>query len=238
MHYHTANQRAVETGSRRFAKERQRMKAGGIDLIESRIPSHKTMNLIDFMRYLLVRRTDWDRRKEFYSHPAHTRWKWHAFINRQKSESDLISNMRNKYGDNFTVVMGDWSDAGRTARFQTSSKTKGWRTLFKRNRINCFLLDEYKTSSVCPHCLASSADFLEKGFKTRPHSRPWRRREGKIEKVHGLLGCTNPNCQQAWTMRYWNRDTLSTCNMLMIVQSMLDGHGRPEVFRRGVPVVA
>ncbi|KNC97948.1 uncharacterized protein SPPG_09423 [Spizellomyces punctatus DAOM BR117] len=235
---YTANQRCMETGSRRFAKERQRMKAGGIDLIESRIPSHKTMNLIDFMRYLLVRRADWDRRKEFYSHPAHTRWKWHAFINRQKSESDLISNMRNKYGENFTIVMGDWSDAGRTARFQTSSKTKGWRTLFKRNRINCFLLDEYKTSSVCPRCLASSDDFLEKDFKTRPHSRPWRRREGKIEKVHGLLGCTNPNCQQAWTMRYWNRDTLATCNMLTIVQSMLDGHGRPEVFSRGVPAVA
>ncbi|KND04747.1 uncharacterized protein SPPG_00452 [Spizellomyces punctatus DAOM BR117] len=122
---YTANQCCKETGSRRFAKERQRMKAGSIDLIESRIPSHKTMNLIDFMRYLLVRCADWDRRKDFYSHPAHTRWKWHAFINRQKSESNLISNLCNKYGENFTIVMGDWSDAGRTARFQTSSKTKG-----------------------------------------------------------------------------------------------------------------
>ncbi|KND04517.1 uncharacterized protein SPPG_00246 [Spizellomyces punctatus DAOM BR117] len=225
---YTANQRAMETGSHRFAKERQQMKKeAGIDLIESYIPSHKTMNLMDFMRYLLVcHHADSDCRKEFYSHPAHTRWKWHSFINQQQSESNLISNLCNKYGENFTIVMGDWSDAGRTARFQTSSKTKGWRTLFKRNRINCFLLDEYKTSSVCPHCSSG----IEKGFKTRPHSRPWRRREGKIEKVHGLLGCTNPNCQQAWTMRYWNRDTLSTCNMLMIVQSMLDGHGRSEVF--------
>ncbi|KND03265.1 uncharacterized protein SPPG_09012 [Spizellomyces punctatus DAOM BR117] len=68
MFRYTANQRAVETGSRRFAKERQQMKKeAGMDLIESRIPSHKTMNLMDFMRYLLVRRADWDRRKEFYS---------------------------------------------------------------------------------------------------------------------------------------------------------------------------
>ncbi|KNC96984.1 uncharacterized protein SPPG_09505 [Spizellomyces punctatus DAOM BR117] len=110
---YTANQRAVETGSRRFATERQQMKKeAGMDLIESRIPSHKTMNLMDFMRYLLVRRADWDRQKDFYSHPAHTWWKWHAFINRQKSESNLISNLRNKYGENFTIVMGDWSDAG------------------------------------------------------------------------------------------------------------------------------
>ncbi|KND02296.1 uncharacterized protein SPPG_02771 [Spizellomyces punctatus DAOM BR117] len=235
---YTANQRAMETGSRRQRKEQQQMKKEvGMDVIESRIPSHKTMNLMDFTRYLLVRRADSDRRKEFYSHPAHTRWKWHSFISRQRSESDLISAMHNKYGENFTIVMGDWSDAGRTARFQTSSKMKGWRTLFKRNRIDCFLLDEHKTSSVCPRC--SSSEFVEKEFKERPHSRPWRRREGKMEKVHGLLGCTNPNClQQAWTMRYWNRDTLATCNMLTIVQSMLDGHGRPEVFSRGVPAVA
>ncbi|KND03709.1 uncharacterized protein SPPG_08912 [Spizellomyces punctatus DAOM BR117] len=179
---YTANQRAVETGSRRFAKRREAMKEeAGVDLIESRIPSHKTMNLMDFTRYLLVRRADWDRRKEFYSHPAHMRWKWHSFINRQRSESNLISNLRNKFG-NFTIVMGDWSDAGRTARFQTSSKTKGWSTLFKRNRIDCFLLDEYKTSSVCPRC--SSSEFVEKKFKERPHSRPYRRREGKVEKVH------------------------------------------------------
>ena len=234
---YTSNQRAKETGSRRYQKQRHQMKKdAGIDLIESRIPSHKTMNLMDFSQYLLTRRAVWNRRKEFYSHPSHTRWKWHSFINKQKSESSLISNMRKKYGKNFTVVMGDWSDAGRTAKFQTSSKTKGWRTLFKRSRIGCFLLDEYKTSSVCPRC--SSSD-LAKGLKERPHSRPWRRREGKMEKVHGLLGCLNPNCMQpAWTsrMRFWNRDTLSTCNMLSIVQSLLDGKGRPELFSRSVPV--
>ncbi|KNC99816.1 uncharacterized protein SPPG_05193 [Spizellomyces punctatus DAOM BR117] len=64
---YTANQRAMETGSRRIAREWEAMKAGGIDLIESRIPSHKTMNLMDFTRYLLVCRADWDHRKEFYS---------------------------------------------------------------------------------------------------------------------------------------------------------------------------
>ncbi|TPX64658.1 hypothetical protein SpCBS45565_g05717 [Spizellomyces sp. 'palustris'] len=108
--------------------------------------------------------------------------------------------MHNKFGKTLTLVMGDWSDAGRTAKFQTSSKTKGWRTCFKRNGIDCILLDEYKTSSVCPHC--NSSEFLQKSFKERPHSRPWRKCEGKIEKVHGLLGCTTPNCmQQDWTTR-------------------------------------
>ncbi|KND00292.1 uncharacterized protein SPPG_09210 [Spizellomyces punctatus DAOM BR117] len=121
---YTANQRAMETGSRRFAKRREAMKKeAGVDLIESRIPSHKTMNLMDFTRYLLVRHhADSDRRKEFYSHPAHTRWKWHSFINRQRSESDLISNMRNKPHQGRKAGAPSLSATGSTASFSTSTR--------------------------------------------------------------------------------------------------------------------
>ena len=89
------------------------------------------------------------------------------FIRTQKSEAKLIKNMKRIY-ENFVVVMGDWSDGGHTQKFQSSSKTKGWRRTFKRNHIDCFLIDEYKTSSVCPRC--NSSDWLEKDFKTRPSS--------------------------------------------------------------------
>ena len=69
-----------------------------------------------------------------------------------------------------------------------------------------------------------------KGIKRRPSPRPWQRVRGRIETVHGLLGCNNPQCiQQGWTYRFWNRDRLSTCNMLNIVISMILG------FERGPP---
>ena len=70
--------------------------------------------------------------------------------------------MKNIYG-NFVVIIGDWSDGEHTQKFQISSKTKGWRTTFKRNHIDCFLIDEYKTSSVCPR--GYSSDCLEKEFQ-------------------------------------------------------------------------
>jgi len=138
--------------------------------------------------------------------------------------------MKKKYGKDFTVVMGDWSDAGRTNKFQTSSKTIGWRMLFKRNKIKCFLIDEHKTSSRCPLC-----ELEVSTFKKRPHSRPWRHKKGHTETVHGLLGCTNLNCCiQSWTLeraywlrRCWNRDQLSVCNMENIVFSYLAANERP-----------
>ena len=77
---------------------------------------------------------------------------------------------------------------------------------------------------MCPKC--GKSEFLDKKVKTRDSPRPWRRAQGKEEVVHGLLGCTNPECiEQAWTHRFWNRDVLATCNMINIVQSMLSGEG-------------
>ncbi|KAJ3226112.1 hypothetical protein HK099_005581 [Clydaea vesicula] len=147
-------------------------------------------------------------------------------MNTQQTEQNLIKYMKKKYGNDFVVVMGDWSDARRTIKFHQSSKTKGWRTVFKRNKIRCFLIDEYKTSSLCPLCDGN----VEKNFKNRLSSRPWQRRKGKMEIVHGLLGCNNLQCiKQGWGRRYWNRDTLSTCNMQKIVKSTIIGTGRPAV---------
>ena len=176
--------------------------------------------------------------------------RFNSYRNTQRTEAKIIANMKERYGENFVVVMGDWSDAGRTAKFQTSSKTKGWRSLFRKNP--CFLIDEFRTSSYCSLC----EEKVEGKLWKRPSSRPWRRKEGHQEDVHGLLGelilgvlylqaltifspgCTNPECfeQPKWTYRFWNRDLLSTCNMIKIVRSLLLGYGRPSLFCRGSDV--
>ena len=108
------------------------------------------------------------------------------------------------------------------------TKGKGFIDLFKRNGMKTFLLDEYKTSSVCPDCDGD----VEKGFKTRPSSRPWRRKDGHIEKVHGLLGCCNQNCKQDYEMKFWNRDVLSVRNYLRIIDAILNGEERPSSLAR------
>jgi hypothetical protein len=156
------------------------------------------MNLQDFSRYLLTRSSFMEGRKKFYENKVHTTLKWYTFLNTQRSEQKVLTRMTELYGKDHAIVLGDWSDAGHTAKYQQSSKTRGWRKLFARNRIPCYLIDEYKTSSVCSKCGSG----VGKNFKSRPSSRPWRRKQGHKEKVHGLLGCTTLLCmQQGWTRR-------------------------------------
>ena len=228
---YTSNQRVVEVGSRVYQQVREKWKQQeGITTLESSMPTHKTMDLLQYINYLVNRETLRPTLSQFYKHPQHNKWRFKSYCNTQKSESLLIKNMRKKFGKQFTVIMGDWSDAGRTNRFQVSTKTVGWRNFFKKNHIPCFLIDEYKTSSHCPNC-----ESKVETFKRRPSSRPWRRQQGHTETVHGLLGCTNLTCcKQSWTRRHWNRDNLSVCNMMKIVDSFLNGNGRPLYLSRAL----
>ena len=169
---YTSNQRSVETGAKVIRKKQQYLKhLCSIDLLESQIPTCKTMDLEKYELYLRTRTSTMEKRKTFYKNKEFSKMKWKSYIKTQRSES--------KFGQDMMIVIGDWSDAGRTMKFQTSSKTKGWRTLFQRNHLKWYLIDEYKTSSLCPTC----HEKIEKNFKSRPSSRPWRRKEEKMEKV-------------------------------------------------------
>ncbi|KAI8818442.1 uncharacterized protein EV422DRAFT_602664, partial [Fimicolochytrium jonesii] len=241
---YTSNQRAVETKSRYFQRDMREQKINaGIAEMESHIPLHKSMNIEAFSAFIVDYEHTDPALDEFYQDEIHVACRFKAFSLRQKSESKLIKNMRHLYGKHFAAILGDWSDAGKTMRFQESSKTKGFRTLFARNSIPCYLLDEYRTSSVCPDCHGR----VKKNIRQRLSSRPWQARKGRMEYVHGLVGCPNPECiNQDWTpyeipgrrplrlrMRVHNRDILSTKNFLSIVRSVVFGNGRrPDAFSR------
>jgi hypothetical protein len=155
----------------------------GIPVIESNIPSHKTMVYSFFCSYLASVRDTGPVLSPFYASLAHRKMRWNTFVNTQRSESGLIKRMRKMFGRNLTVIIGDWNESGKTMKYQVSTKTKGWRKVFARNRIPCYLLDEYRTSSVC-----ECGTDVVKDFKKRDHARPWRRAQGKKQVVHGLLG--------------------------------------------------
>jgi hypothetical protein len=102
--------------------------------------------------------------------------------------------------------------------------------MFRRAGFDVLLLDEYKTSKVCPGCEGDTLDT----FKRRENPKPWRNDE---VTVHGLLRCQSENCQQSCghPSRLWNRDDVATLNQKSIVESMMVGGGRPARFRRTLP---
>ena len=118
---YTSNQRSVETGAKVIRKRKQYLKhLCSIDLLESQIPTCNTMDLEKYELYLRTRTSTMEKRKAFYKNKEFSKMKWKSYIKTQRSEL--------KFGQDMGM-----SDAGRTMKFQTSSKTKGWRTLFQRN---------------------------------------------------------------------------------------------------------
>ena len=102
--------------------------------------------------------------------------------------------------------------------------------MFQKAGFEVLLLDEYKTSKICPQeeCYGS----LET-FKKRKNPKPWK---NNLMTVHGLLRCKSEICQQACKheARFWNRDDVATLNMRIIVREFIIGNGRPERFARSL----
>ena len=198
----------------------------GMDEIEANIPSHKTTDKEKFALYIDHMSEIEGRMTKFYSQAWHTKLRWKTKVNRQRSEGRLVRNMKDLFGKKAVYIMGDWSDGGHTMKNNQPTKHKGFLTLFKKNHMKRFLLDEYKTSSVCPYCEQA----LVKNIKKRQSAKPWRK--GQMENVHGLLGCNNPKCKkQDWTYRYWNRDMASVINFHRIVEGICDSGERPKIAR-------
>ena len=232
---YTSNQRAIETCSRKYRKMRERLsKESGVSTLQSTIPTHRTVHVSQYDAYLTSLNELLPTLIPFYERSIHNKLRWNTYVNTQKSEQRLVNKVKERYGDDVAVIMGDWSDGGHTMKFQTSSKTSGWERVFRRNGLAFYLIDEFGTSTFCPRCHSRT----ETVFK-RLSPRPWKRAEGVIVTVHGLLGCKNHVCiEQAIStsprfQRYWNRDDLSTLNMVDIVENVLVGDGRPTRFCRG-----
>ncbi|KAJ3223615.1 hypothetical protein HK099_000907 [Clydaea vesicula] len=87
---------------------------------------------------------------------------------------------------------------------------------FRETGFDVMLLDEYRTSKLCPDCHRA----LEI-FRKRMSPKPWKRNDEVT--VHG-----------GYPARLWNRDDVATLNQKSIVEEILAGEGRPARFLRAI----
>ncbi|KAI8585749.1 hypothetical protein BDZ88DRAFT_510350 [Geranomyces variabilis] len=161
---------------------------------------------------------------------ATTRWRrrqFEAFRLARKSKDQFVNRLRKQFGQDPLIIMGDWSAAPRSMRFQPPIKTARFRRMLRRHHL---MIDH----KVC-------GAIVKSGFRTRQSPRPWRK--GHTVGVHGLLGCTSRNCtKEQWTpdsdlskcVRYHNRDRASVGNFEHIIREQIVKEGeRPAHLSRG-----
>ncbi|KAJ2592002.1 hypothetical protein EV177_008800 [Coemansia sp. RSA 1804] len=147
----------------------------------------------------------------------------------------LAHNLRRKFGKDPVLIFGNWS--ADMVRYHEPIRGKGWRMILKRLRFRVYLIDKFRTSSICPVCNSS----LEK-FHWVCNPRPWQRKKTLSVMCHGLLRCKNETClksvakyEESNRRRLWNHDTVAVLNMLHILFSLRKNKCIPEHFQHSTP---
>lgn len=162
LYRYTLNQRAKETKWREFTKLRQNTKREEVKQSEAYLLKHpaSTVNVFQFVEYLKARARVHGILSTYYTnkdneHHNHDllpfrKMKLSSIVNRQQSDSRLSAKIREKFGKDPVIVIGDWSVASQ--KYHGPIRGKGMRRMLKKHGFSVYLIDKHKTSSLCPTC--------------------------------------------------------------------------------------
>ena len=208
---YSAAQRRAESGSLAHAREHRRLLAvradpgartagellrsiGVVPDLPGVVRSAKSCVPAHYEQYLRSRAAVEAPLKAFYRRPVFRAHRYDAHVGRRASEDRFASRIKAAFGDDVTILYGDW---GRTPnmRHQPPSPGVGLRRRLC-GHFKVYLVHEAYTSSRCPRCRGREV--------TKP------RQDNRGEDVHHLLKCADPRCSCHW----WNRDVLGALNIL------------------------
>ena len=118
------------------------------------------------------------------------------------------------------LILGDWSAP--TVKYHEPIRNKGMIRMLKKNGFDVYLINEFKTSPVCPDCEGAL-----KKFCTVANPRPYRREKNPTVTCNGLLKCDNHS-----PAKLWNRDLAAVCNFRKILNELRTTGNRPICLSR------
>ncbi|KAI7897481.1 uncharacterized protein BX663DRAFT_584818 [Cokeromyces recurvatus] len=185
IYRYTSNRRAKETKSRKFRKFRQQNKPKTVSDLEKSLTTHSTSTVDPqkYSRYLEARWDASDLLSNYYRSDCSRslpfrKIKLFSYINRKQSDARLAKTLKQKFGEGCV----------------------GIRRMLKKEGLQVYLLDEYKTSSFFPKCKNGKLEKFSHVKNPRPHVRD----KYPVVECHCLLRCTNQKCLVP--SQLWNRD--------------------------------
>ncbi|KAJ2367053.1 hypothetical protein H4S02_010352, partial [Coemansia sp. RSA 2611] len=176
----------------------------------------KTTDLVKFKEYLRVRGQHLPALMQFYGgnngpktpagDPLVPKLAQNAHMNRQDADVVLARQLIDKFGRDAVLIIGDWNAPH--MKHQEPIRGKGMRQTLKRMGFEVYLIDEFRTSKLCPDC-HGQLQYVKKVTNPRPRKRPTGKGkqpdtgsadsendERPLVWRHGLLGCTSKQCQE------------------------------------------
>lgn len=187
-----------------------------IDTMENELSSYnsKSCNFEKFKNFIKKKNELLGDLIHRYKDEKFRRYKWYAYINKKRTEDNLINEIKKKFNDTKIIVFGDWGIGKQMKNFISTPNLGLKRKLnehFKVYSIDEFRTSQlnYKTEEICENLVLSD----KKGVKREMHSIL------TFKMENNRLGCIN-------------RDKNSINNMKKLTDYFLKYKDRPEKYKR------
>jgi len=183
--------------------------------------NRKSLQITKFKEYLQEKNRINHILFRFYRKELFRKLKFGKYINIKRNEQKMISDFKNTYGnpENVVICIGDWEQR-KQMKYKEPTLGKGIRTLFRKNKYDVFLVDEFRSSCKCSKC---DGGICEK-FMVREHPNK-KKNKDELRLIHGLLHCKN-GCGS------WNRDRNGSSNIYKIAKNAINNIDRPSYLCR------
>ena len=202
----------------------------------------KTSNIYkNFNEYFALKMDIHIQLVKLYQEPKLNKLKWFSFINEKRSETNLVNKIKNKFGKDVVLILGDWS-MNKNGINSISTPNKKNEKLLKKNFLT-LELNEFRTSIVenksglkCEN-LIKKVDYKKMSIKEIYNLEKLKEKNPKKyvkkmkdQKIHKILTCkTSSKC-----VKYINRDSNAVKNMSLIVSSYIKNNKKPIPFIMGL----
>ena len=149
-----------------------------------------------------------------YQDEKFRQYKWYSYINKKRTEDNMLNKIENKYGKDIKIIIGDWSIGKQMRNFISTPNLSIKRKL--NTRFEVYNIDEFRTS-----CLNYKTEELCNNLYL-PDKRNIER------KIHSILTFKMENKRKGCI----NRDKNGCKNIQKVFNHYIETGERPEKYKR------
>jgi len=191
----------------------------GITEIEEGLNKYnsKTCNIEKFKEYITEKNKANEKLVPLYQQLKFRQYKWYSYINKKRTEDNMVNKITKKYSKDHIIIIGDWSIGKQMRNFISTPNLTLKRKLQETFKV--YNIDEFRTSCLS-YKTEEPCDNLYLKFKKDPKQ--------KDRKIHSILTYQMENNRKGCI----NRDKNGCKNIQKVFKSYMESGERPEKYRR------
>ena len=215
---YTNKQRVNETKRLQYQNKLKKYKDQlGITEKENELSSYnsKTCDLDNYKSFIHKKISINKELYKLYQDKKFRQYKWYAFINKKRTEDNMLNKIERTYGKESIIIIGDWCIEKQMKNFISTPNIGLKRKLIERFKV--YNIDEYRTS-----CLNYKTEEPCNNIYLPDKNK-------KSRKIHSILTYKMENNRLGCI----NRDKNGCKNIQKIFEYYIKNNERPEKYRRG-----